>query len=82
MVLTADVFIVGSIIFLGLAYFYSIWDCARKDFKEKCKQNESGNRVISEFMFEVAKQHPENKSFSEFYEEYINACKKTEEIKI
>ena len=82
MVPVAEIFIVGSIIFLGLAYFYAVWDCARKDFNEKCKCNENGNRVIAGFMREVAKQHPDNKSFSEFYEEYINACKKTEEIKI
>jgi len=77
-----DLFIVAAIVFFGIALFYSIWDCARRDFNEKCKYDEGRSEVVQTFIGEVSKQHPENKSLEQLYKDYADACKKVDEVKI
>lgn len=82
MVLEFDIFLLSAIIFLGLAYYYIIYDCARKDFRDRCCFDDKKTRITLRFMEEVSKQHIENKSFAQFYKEYSDACEKMNKIKI
>lgn len=81
MVFAVDVFILGSIILLGMALYYVIWDCARKDFIRALECEKQKARTNEAFMREVVKEHPNNNDMKVLTEEYSDGCSKLEECK-
>ena len=82
MVFAVDVFILGSIIFLGAAYFYIIWDCAKRDFILVIECEKRNARIQKDFMKAVSEQHPENEKLKALHEEYSEGCSEMQECKI
>lgn len=82
MVLSVDVAIVAIVTVLGAAYYYVIWDCARKNFVEKCRCNEQMLLLLLEFMERVRDRYPDDPRIAAIVDEYAAWLEEITKIKI
>lgn len=86
MTLIGDVFIVGAFVILGAAYFYVIWDCARKNFKEIVIVIKNQDKIILkmlQLMIKWAQVHGfDTQEIDTLLEEYEQNCERLKNYKL
>jgi hypothetical protein len=65
----AEIFIFVFILILTISFYYIVWDCARKGFKNIAMSLYNQSQIVSKFMAYSARDDPEMNVFKDEYAE-------------
>ncbi|HOL44384.1 MAG TPA: hypothetical protein PK659_09050 [Methanothrix sp.] len=70
------------VVILGAAYYYVIWDCARKNFLEKCQYYDALLELICDILQYFRKKYRDDDGLLELIEAYEELYKNTRDRRI